>query len=115
MVTYTLPSDKFEIRRYKTSDGHPPFNEWLRRLRDKRAESAIDARLERMYDGNFGDHRFVGDSVWEIRIHFGPGFRLYFLMDGLRVVVLLCGGEKRTQMRDITRAKIYAADYWRRK
>jgi putative addiction module killer protein len=71
--------------------------------------------VERIRLGNFGDHRAVGEGVSELRIHFGPGFRVYFLRDGDALIILLCGGEKRSQERDIARAKAYAADYWRRK
>jgi putative addiction module killer protein len=64
--------------------------------------------------GHFGKQRWVGDGVWELKIKFGPGYRVYYLIEREQVVILLCGGDKGTQDRDITRAKDYATDYWRR-
>ncbi len=117
MVTYTLPlgDEPIEILRYESQNGRCPFYEWVQKLRDAKTESVIDARLERLRIGNYGDHRWIGDGVWELKIHLGPGYRIYFLKDGLRVVVLLCGGAKDSQVRDIAQAKAYAFDYWRRK
>lgn len=87
------------------------FDCWLRELRDKRARSRIEARILRLSRGNPGDVRFVGFSVSEMRIHYGPGYRVYFTRrDGL-VILLLCGGDKRTQDADIRRAIEIAADW----
>ena len=72
------------------------FVDWLDNLRDSRAKARIIARLDRMEMGNFGDVRPVGGGVSELRIHYGPGYRVYFVQRGLIVVVLLCGGDKRT-------------------
>jgi putative addiction module killer protein len=108
-------ANPIELLDYVAPDGDRPYPEWLRSLKDRRAANLVRSRVERTRLGNFGDHRSVGEGVSELRIHFGPGFRVYFLQDGPTVVVLLCGGEKRSQERDIARAKAYAADYWRRK
>ena len=88
------------------------FKRWVRRLRDKRAVARIDARLRNVALGHFGDTRALGDGIAEMRIAYGPGYRLYFLREGATVVVLLCGGAKGTQRRDIERAKRIARD-WR--
>jgi putative addiction module killer protein len=78
---------------------------WLTSLRDKRATLAIERRIVRLADGNFGDSRSVGGKVFEMRIDIGPGYRVYFTRVGDAIVVLLCGGDKSTQTRDIEAAK----------
>ena len=88
------------------------FARWHRRLRDIRAIARVNARLADAEEGNFGDTAPVGDGVFEMRIHYGPGYRLYFIRKGAAVVVLLCGGDKDSQRRDIRRAKRIAQD-WR--
>ncbi|MBX3435798.1 MAG: type II toxin-antitoxin system RelE/ParE family toxin [Pirellulales bacterium] len=104
-----------QLRTYLTEGGRCPFADWLERLRDRRAQQRIDARLTRVELGNFGDARGVGDGVMELRIDYGPGYRVYFGRDGDRVVLLLLGGDKRSQSRDIDEAKAYWADYKLRK
>ena len=88
------------------------FKRWIRGLRDRAAVARINARLRNVAMGNLGDVRSVGDGVSEMRIHHGPGYRLYFIRDGQEVIVLLCGGDKDSQLRDIERAKRLAQD-WR--
>lgn len=80
------------------------FSGWLRRLRDANAVARIVARIRRMEQGNPGDVRSVGEGVMEMRIDYGPGYRVYFVRRGAAIVILLCGGDKRTQRRDIERA-----------
>ncbi len=87
------------------SGGKDLFGEWLDGLNDTAGRAAIRRRLDRVEDGNFGDRRFVGAGVWELRIHYGPGYRVYYGEDGPAIVLLLCGGDKRTQWRDILRAQ----------
>ena len=84
---------------------------WLNRLRDLKAQQRIDARLARVALGNFGDCKTVGNGVLELRIDYGPGYRVYFGRDGSEVVILLSGGDKSTQPKDIATAKDYWADY----
>ena len=103
-----------EIRRYITQDGKIPFDEWLNSLRDTKAQVKIDLRLERVRLGNFGDCRSVGEGVFELRINYGPGYRVYFGQIGLTIILLLCGGDKKTQVRDIRTAKQYWIDYKRK-
>lgn len=86
------------------------FSNWLSGLRDRRAQGAIIGRLNRAALGNFGDVAPVGDGVSEMRIDVGAGYRAYFKRSGLVVVIILCGGDKSTQRRDIARAKQIARD-----
>ena len=88
------------------------FKRWVRGLRDRRAVARINARLRNASLGNFGDTKPVGDGISEMRVHYGPGYRLYFIHEDTRVIVLLCGGDKGSQARDIARAKQVARD-WR--
>lgn len=85
--------------------GTPVFLGWLGSLRDRRAKAKVADRLTRLADGNFGDHKSVKDGVFELRIDFGPGYRVYLFQRGKELVILLCGGDKRTQDADIAKAK----------
>ena len=86
------------------------FREWLAALRDRRAALKIGARLNRLEIGNFGDVKPVGEGVSELRINYGPGYRVYIVQRGSVLVVVLCGGDKSAQGRDIERAKVLARD-----
>ena len=86
------------------------FGSWIGGLRDLRATARIDARIGRLRLGNFGDVKSVGDGVSELRVDFGPGYRVYFTKHGDKVVVLLCAADKGSQARDIKRAKAMAAE-----
>ena len=88
-----------------------PFTDWLASLRDGRSVGIVRARLNRIRLGNFGDCKPVGGGVEELRIDFGPGYRIYYGRQGSLIVVLLCGGDKRTQARDIPTAKKYWKEY----
>ena len=87
------------------------FTKWLSRLRDTNAYARIATRLERIEDGNFGDVKSAGEGVMEARIDYGPGYRLYFVRRGNVVVIMLCGGDKRTQNADIAKAKELAKEF----
>ena len=104
-----------ELRYYQAESGRRPFVEWLGSLVDREARARIEARLAIVAAGSFGDARSVGGGVMELRVDWGPGYRAYFAKDGLVVIVLLCGGDKRTQDKDIKRAKDYLDDYKRRR
>jgi putative addiction module killer protein len=103
-----------EVLRYQRSDGREPVSEWLRSLRDKRLQAKVRLRIKRLEAGVFGDCEAVGEGVLELREHLGPGYRVYFGRHGQMVVVLLCGGTKKTQTADIRTAKEYWADWKRR-
>ena len=77
------------------------FDQWFSSLRDRQTARRIQARIDRAEDGNFGDHKSVGEGVFEMRIHHGPGYRVYFMLRGLEVVILLIAGDKSTQVKDI--------------
>jgi putative addiction module killer protein len=96
---------------YATPDGRQPFAEWLEAMADERGYATVAVRLARVRLGNMGDCRFIGEGLSELRIHFGPGYRVYFGEDGQEIVLLLCGGTKRTQQRDIARARMCWRDY----
>ena len=81
------------------------FNSWLVKLRDRRAAARIDIRIDRLARGNPGDVKPVGEGVSEMRIDYGPGYRVYFKDTGREIIFLLCGGDKHTQEADITEAK----------
>ncbi|MFT5241829.1 MAG: putative addiction module killer protein, partial [Kiritimatiellia bacterium] len=102
------------VREYVSPDGKNPFREWLSALRDVEARAKIRVRLNRVRIGNFGDAKAVGGGVSELRIPHGPGYRVYFGRAGGSIVLLLCGGDKSSQKRDIENAKEYWLDYQRR-
>ncbi len=104
----------YEIRHYLTQNEKDVYMEWRRQIRDAHARIAVDRRINRMELGNFGDHRFCRDGVWELRIDVGQGYRVYYAVAGAQVILLLCGGNKRTQDADIDRASEYWADWQRR-
>jgi putative addiction module killer protein len=100
---------------YQDREGKEPFTRWLQRLRDHEAAARIARRLDRLEAGNFGDCKPVGEGVEELRIDYGPGYRVYLAQDGNVIVVLLLGGDKRTQSKDIVTAKTLWGDYKERK
>lgn len=94
-----------KIKLLETDEGKVPFKEWYDSLKDKVTKVKIRRRLDRIELGNFGDTESLGEGVYELRIHFGAGYRVYFARAGNIVVVLLGGGDKSTQQSDITKAK----------
>lgn len=103
-----------EIRHYLTASGEDIFEQWLDSLRDTKTEARIAARVARLAAGNFGDCKPLRSGIWELRIDWGPGYRVYYAMTGRTCVLLLCGGQKRRQAADINRAVEYWNDYQRR-
>jgi len=107
-----------KIRRaepYVTENGQVPYDEWLWKLKDLRAKAKVTVRVDRAARGNFGDYRDLHNGVYELKENFGPGYRVYFGVDGEEIIVLLVDGDKRSQSRDILKAKEYWTDYLRRK
>ena len=100
------------VREYETADGEIPFRQWLATL-DRSVRARVQARVLRFEAGNLGDHKSVGAGVFEARIMTGPGYRIYFGRDGASLVLLLVGGTKASQAKDIRRAQDYWRDYLR--
>jgi putative addiction module killer protein len=98
------------LRYYQTALGVEPCDQWLNELRDKKGRGIIRVRLNRIATGNFGNCEPVGDGVQELKIDFGPGYRVYFGVDG-ELLILLTGGDKDSQVKDIAVAKEYWLDY----
>jgi putative addiction module killer protein len=94
----------FRVGYYVDDAGRDVFLDWLKTLRDPVARTAIDRRVNRVALGNFGDHAPCRDGVWEMRIHVGAGYRVYYAISGEAVVLLLGGGDKQSQHADISRA-----------
>lgn len=94
-----------EVRFYVDKTGGSPYESWLESLKDLRGKAAIDVRINRLRLGNFGDCKFVGKGIYEFRIRYGPGYRIYFGKIGNRIIVILSGGNKSSQSRDIKKAQ----------
>lgn len=99
------------IKSYTTQKGKKPFDNWLKSLKDKKAIARILQRIDRVSLGNFGDCRSVGEGVFELRVHFGPGFRVYFGIANEQLIILLSGGDKGSQKKDISTAQTYWKEY----
>jgi putative addiction module killer protein len=100
-----------EIRRYVSRAGKDVFGEWLARLGDLKARARVAIRIDRLAVGNFGDTKALGGGLHELRIDWGPGYRVYYGMIGKACVLLLCGGDKRKQAADIEQAREFWKDY----
>jgi putative addiction module killer protein len=103
------------VKIYYTRDGRVPYLDWFNGLKDRHGKQKIEARIGRIRLGNFGLARSVGEGVFELKIDFGPGYRVYFGQDGAEIVILLSGGDKGTQDADIKKAKRAWADYRKEK
>jgi len=99
----------FELEHYLNASGQDLFTHWLKALKDPIGKRAIIRRLSRLTLGHFGDHKPCAEGVWELRIDTGPGYRVYYARAGQTLILLLCGGSKRTQQSDIERA----CEYWK--
>jgi putative addiction module killer protein len=98
------------IREYLTEEGKNPYRDWLSRL-DKHIRVRIQARIMRFEQGNFGDCKAINHGVWEARLMFGAGYRIYYALENENVILLLLGGDKQSQAKDIKRAQTYWTDY----
>jgi len=99
------------VLEYVTRNGRIPFREWINKLKDIEGRAKVRVRINRVRLGNLGDVKFVAHGVFEMRVSHGPGYRVYFAREGEQVVLLLCGGDKSTQKRDIDKAVMYWRDY----
>jgi len=99
-----------QIFHYQSHNFKIPFRDWFDGL-DSITKEIIFDRLDKVKIGYFGDYKNLGEGVFELRIHFGPGYRIYFGIDGLEIVLLLCGGDKNAQNKDIKKAKFFLEDY----
>lgn len=104
---------EYEIKIYATEEGKEPFRDWLDSLKDVDIQALIFQRLQRIKLGNFGDCKPISEGLWEFRIHHKAGI-IYYARVGQRLVLIIGGGDKRSQERDITKAKKYLEDYKRR-
>lgn len=103
------------LLRYQKRDGTVPFTDWLIGIRDKAIQARIRIRLNRLEAGNLGDVKSVGEGVSELRLHFGSGYRIYLSQRGSSWILLLCGGNKSSQRKDIQTAKCYLQDWKERR
>lgn len=106
----------YEIEVYQTEEGNMPFSDWLLELRDKRAQAKLRARITRAELGNLGDWKALEgtNGLYEMREHYGPGYRIFFSIVGRKIILLLAGSTKQEQRRVIAQAKAYLIDYERR-
>lgn len=109
-----MESQPRELEIYRTNEGEEPFSSWLDSLKDRNARAKIKKRLDRVALGNLGNYEFVGEGVFEFKVDYGPGYRVYFAQIERRIILLLCGGDKSTQDRDIMRAKQLWANFKQR-
>lgn len=103
------------VQNYVTPDGRELFEQWLQGLSDTKVRGRIKARIDRLEDGNFGDSKSLGKGLWELRLDFNAGYRVYYGKAKKIVVILLCGGDKHTQRKDIKKAEEYWAEFKSRK
>lgn len=99
------------IEIYKNVRGFEPYTNWLYKLRDKKIQARIEQRVRRLEYGNLGDYKALEAGVFELRLAFGPGYRIYFGQKGSKIIILLCGGNKRTQKQDIISAQSFWSEY----
>ena len=109
-----MEAKKKTILTYAKADGSAPFNDWLESLKDIKARAIVRTRINRIRLGNLGNCKSVGEGVSELKIKFGAGYRVYFGQKGDEIIILLSGGDKSSQNKDIKQAKEYWQDYKQR-
>lgn len=102
------------VRNYITPNGRDPYRQWYTSIKDRKTQAIITSRIDRLQHGNPGDCKWLSSGLYELRIDYGPGYRVYFGLFRNRVVILLGGGTKRTQQRDIVRAQVYWNEFLER-
>jgi putative addiction module killer protein len=100
-----------KVKIYQNKRGQKPYSNWLKKLKDKKAQQKIDVRIAQLRLGHLGDFKSLGSGLLELRIHFGPGYRIYCGKEGQEIIILLSAGDKSTQQKDINKAHIYWEDY----
>jgi len=103
---------EYVIEVYETKNNKLPFNEWLKEL-DSTIKQRVRTKIDKIFLGNFGDFKSIGEGINELKIDVGPGYRIYYSMIDKRTMLILCAGSKRTQKKDITKAKNYLKDFKR--
>ena len=101
----------FDIQVYLTADGYDHYSKWLASLSDRKVRALVVVRIGRMASGNFSDIKSVGGGVWEARLDWGPGYRVYYALAGKQLILLLTGGDKRKQQSDIKQAHLFWEDW----
>lgn len=103
----------YMAKRYATPDGDEPYTEWVKKLRKKDVQAAvrIDTQVARAVAGNFGDHKYEREGVWEMRINYGQGFRVYYSLEDREIILLLIGGDKKSQTTDLNKAVNYLKEF----
>lgn len=102
---------QYKISMYKTNNGKVPFINWLESIKDATTKRRIKLRIDRMIDGNFGDTKNLGNDLFELRLFFGSGYRIYYTIENNVLVILFSGGDKSSQEDDIKKAKLYLSNY----
>ena len=103
--------NQYKISMYKTNNGKVPFINWLESIKDATTKRRIKLRIDRMIDGNFGDTKNLGNNLFELRLFFGSGYRIYYTIENNVLVILFSGGDKSSQEDDIKKAKLYLSNY----
>ena len=103
--------NKFDIEFYRTQDGKEPFYIWYKSIKDKKTKIRIDKRIDRIIEGNFGDYKIITENLFELRLTLGSGYRIYYTIENNKIVLLLAGGDKSSQVKDIKNAKKYINEY----
>ena len=102
---------QYKISLYTTDDGKIPFLDWLENIKDLKIQRRIKLRIDWLIDGNFGDTKTVGNKLYELRLFFGAGYRIYYTIENNILIILFTGGDKSTQSKDIEKAKAFLQDY----
>ncbi|EAW3604644.1 addiction module killer protein [Salmonella enterica] len=106
----------YTAKRYQTENGEVPYTDWMKKLRrkDQIAALKVDSRIARAMGGNLGDHKFERDGVWELRVDYGPSYRVYSSIEDGEIILLLIGGNRKTQTADLDKAVSYLQDFKKR-